>query len=270
MLLLQAFITSQTTSVTAQNSSLDCIKFTNDLFNYCETNSTETSDELNLGYDRFATALSPFSTVSGYEGKLYTTSLQYTKSPGQALLRSFVMPGWGHYYADSGNWRRGQIHLGTEAVLLTSIVYLFTNANMLENNMFTHATAFAGIDLRNVPRNVEIAVGSAQSLSDYNENQLRTRNWDRLIDDIPENRWQWEDEAKRGEYLRIRDRMDRNRQQIPGVVTLMAVNRLISGIHSFIVTRNLANEINDFSLQMESGHRFGSDSGVVATFSYRF
>ncbi len=190
-------------------------------------------------------------------------------SPGGALLRSVVLPGWGQYYADKSSWRRGQFHLASDLALVGTLIYLHTNANMLENNMFTHAQAFAGIDLRSVPRNVEIAVGGHNSLGDFNETQLRTRNWDRLIDDRPEFRWNWDNETRRGEYVRLRDRRDRARQQIPAVATLMVVNRVVSGIHAFIVARNqnelLSGTQIGFHLPEVSGGQ-----GMAATISLSF
>ncbi|MCH8558783.1 MAG: hypothetical protein LAT84_13230 [Balneolia bacterium] len=190
-------------------------------------------------------------------------------NPAGALLRSFVLPGWGHYYADSSSWRRGQYHLGADLVLVGTWIYLHGNANMLQNNMYSHASAYAGINLRNVPINVEIAVGSSNSLDTFNETQLRTRNWDRLIDDTPENRWNWVTEDRRGEYLRMRDRRDRAEQQIPAIISMMVVNRVISGVHAFITTRNQNSMLNDTSIGLTLPESTGGN-GFIASFQYRF
>jgi hypothetical protein len=191
-----------------------------------------------------------------------------TVNPGGALLRSFVLPGWGQYYVNRNDWRRGQYHLGADLALLGSWVYLRTNANMLQGNMYSHAQAYAGINLRTVPRNIEIAVGSNNSLESYNDTQLRTRNWDRLIPDLPENQWQWESEDRRAQYLRMRDRRDRAEQQIPAIATLMVVNRVVSGVHAFISARNQNTVLEHTSLRFdlpESG-----EGGFVTTLQFRF
>lgn len=190
-------------------------------------------------------------------------------NPAGALLRSFVLPGWGHYYADHSNWKRGQYHLGLDLVLAGTWIYLQGNANMLQNNMYSHALSYAGINLRNVPLNIEIAVGSSNSLDSYNETQLRTRNWDRLIDDIPENRWNWVTEERRGEYLRMRDRRDRAEQQIPAIISMMVVNRVISGVHAFITTRNQNSTLNNTNIGVRLPESTGG-TGFVATLQYRF
>lgn len=189
--------------------------------------------------------------------------------PRRALLRSFVMPGWGQYYANASDWRRGQYHLGAELALVGSWIYLYTNANLLEGNMYSKAAAFAGINLRAVPRNVEIAAGGFNSLSEYNEAQLRSRNWDRLIDDVPANRWEWASENDRIEYRQLRDRRDRAEQQISGIITLMAVNRIISGVHAFIQANNRAEVLSDVHLSMQLPE-LSYGNGYQATLSLRF
>lgn len=189
--------------------------------------------------------------------------------PGRALLRSFVLPGWGQYYANSSDWRRGQYHLGAELALIGSWIYLHTNANLLEGNMYAHASAFGGINLRAVTRDVEIAAGAFNSLSEYNEAQLRSRNWDRLIDDVPANRWNWASENDRIEYRQLRDRRDTAEQQISGIITIMVVNRVVSGVHAFIQARDRAELLSDVSLGM-SLPELSKGSGYQATLSLRF
>ena len=189
------------------------------------------------------------------------------RNPGGALLRSVVLPGWGHYYVNKADWRRGQIHLGADILLISSWIYLHTNANMLEGNMLTQASAFAGINLRNVNRRVEIAVGNYLSLEEYNDVQLRTRNWDRILEDTPENRWNWSSDEQRQDYVRLRDRMERARQQIPAVVSLMILNRVVSGVHAFIQARNHNRDLPTltFGIPIESGGK-----GVTASLQFSF
>lgn len=189
--------------------------------------------------------------------------------PGRALLRSFVLPGWGQYYANDSDWRRGQYHLGAELALIGSWIYLNTNANLLEGNMYAHASAFAGINLRSAPRNVEIAAGAFNSLAEYNETQLRNRNWDRLIQDVPANRWNWASENDRVEYRQLRDRRDRAEQQVSGIITIMVVNRVVSGVHAFIQARDRAEALSAVSLGM-SLPEISNGTGYQATLSVKF
>ena len=157
------------------------------------------------------------------------------KAPSQwgALLRSFVVPGWGHYYVDSDSWRRGQLHLGAEVVLLASYLGINRQSYVLEKNMYTHAAAFSGANIRDLGREFELAVGGHRSLAAYNDYQERTRNLDRLFPDEPQYRWEWESDELRREYLDLRSRRDNLDQQLPALVALMVANRVISGISAF-------------------------------------
>jgi hypothetical protein len=161
-------------------------------------------------------------------------------SPLGALLRSFVVPGWGHYYANPDGWRRGQVHLGAEVVLIASYLGISRQSYVLEKNMYTHAAAYSGADIRALDRQFELAVGNHRSLADYNDHQERTRNLDRLFPDEPQYRWEWESDELRREYLDLRSRRDNLDQQLPALAALMVANRLISGISAFGRARSVA------------------------------
>ena len=157
------------------------------------------------------------------------------RAPSQlgAMLRSFVMPGWGHYYVNPDGWRRGQLHLGAEVILIASYLGISRQSYVLEKNMYTHAAAYSGADIRALDRQFELAVGSHRSLSDYNDFQERTRNLDRIFPDEPQYRWEWESDALRREYLDLRNRRDDLDNQLPALAALMVVNRVISGISAY-------------------------------------
>ncbi|MBP3192629.1 hypothetical protein [Natronogracilivirga saccharolytica] len=158
-----------------------------------------------------------------------------------ALLRSFIMPGWGHYYVDSDNWRRGQYHLGAEVALIAAYFGISRHANVIENNMYTHARAYSGVDIQKHGRAFELAVGSHLSLSAHNDFQERTRNLDRLFPDDPDYRWEWESDEKRQEYRDLRSRRDDLDQQLPTLGAIMVVNRVLSGISAFNRARDYVN-----------------------------
>ncbi len=189
------------------------------------------------------------------------------KSPGGALLRSIVLPGWGQYYNNSDSWRRGQLHLAADVSLILGLIYLNTNANRLENNMYSFAELNAGINLRSVGRTVELAAGNYLNLDEYNQAQLISRNWDRLIDDLPQNRWQWGSDDQRVEYVQLRERVESQRQQIPAVITLMVVNRVISGVNAFVQARNMNSQLPEVSFSLEP--QFDT-TAFSATLTYRF
>lgn len=153
--------------------------------------------------------------------------------PKIAFLKSLAVPGWGHYYADQSNWTRGQFHLAADAALIISYFGLSVHSNNLQQNWYSYGAAQAGVAIKGRSRQFQLAVGDFNSLEAYNDYQERSRNWDQLMADTPKNRWQWQGSAARAEYNDIRSRFEQIDQQLPALLVLMAVNRIISGISAY-------------------------------------
>jgi len=158
---------------------------------------------------------------------------QECNEPRGAFLRSLAVPGWGHFYAGEGNRNRALAHIGTEAVLIGSFFGLTIRGNRLENDILTLSSLNARVELNGRERAFRLAVGDFNSLDEYNDFQLRTRNWDRLLDDTPENRWQWDSTENRLRFRDLRQSRDRVRNQLPAIAGLMVVNRVISAISAY-------------------------------------
>lgn len=191
------------------------------------------------------------------------------KNPSQwgALLRSLAVPGWGHHYVDSGNWRRGQYHLAAEVVLVTAWLGIYRQSYVVEKNMYTHARAYSGVDIQALDRAYELAVGRHSSMDDYLDYLERSRNWDQLDDfpDSPEYRWEWESEELRSEYLDMRSRRNNLDQQLPTLMVFMVANRVLSGISAYSRARSLPG--SSVSLAMTPGPDF---DGIQARVSVPF
>lgn len=188
-------------------------------------------------------------------------------SPRGAFLRSLVMPGWGHYYADNENWNRGKYHLAGEAVLLLSYFGLDARANMLENDYTTLALSKAGTELSGKSRDYLIAIGNYDNLAEYNLAQARTRNWDRIYPETPEYNWSWQNSDFRNQYQDARERVDKSRSQLPTLVALMVTNRLISGISAFVQARNRLEIMPEASFSYLN--EFG-EPGITANLRFNF
>ncbi|MFU8858949.1 MAG: hypothetical protein ACNA8K_00870 [Cyclonatronaceae bacterium] len=190
-----------------------------------------------------------------------------TVSPAGAMIRSFVLPGWGQLSLGSEFNRRGALHLGAEATLITSYLWLHFNAESLENNMYAHVKRYAGVDISNRSRSFQLAVAAHSSLYAYNDFQERARQWNEILDEVAQNQWLWASEQNRFDYQDIRNRVDRNRQQLPAIATLMVANRIISGVHAFMSARRMASSLPEVSLSMPY---YGEPAGVMATLSFCF
>lgn len=188
--------------------------------------------------------------------------------PKNAFLRSMVIPGWGHYYINKDSWRRGQIHLGTELILIATYFGLSNRSSMLESQYETLALLKAGIDITGRSRTLRLALGDFNSLEEYNDFQLRSRNWNMLFKNNPENNWNWESVDSRNKYNDLQTSVDRVRNQLPAILSLMVLNRVISAVSSYNRAKNSDNlpEITLMPISFYDQQLFG----IVGTMNIRF
>lgn len=178
------------------------------------------------------------SNVSHHAGHSFAildenVSENLEKSAGRALLRSFILPGWGHYYIDNRNWNRGRVHLLSDVVLLGSYFGLRLNATRLEINLNSLAKQHAGVDISGKGRGYLLNVAEFSSIQEYNDFQERSRNWDQIYEITNDNTWSWNSDENRLSFLKLDNRIQNNRQQLPAILSLMVVNRIVSGISAF-------------------------------------
>lgn len=192
---------------------------------------------------------------------------QADRSEWGALLRSLVVPGWGHYYIDSDDWRRGQYHLAADVVMIAAWLGIYRQAGVIEKNMLTHARVYSGVDIRAHDRTFELAVGDHRSWDAYIDYLERTRNWDRLDDfpDTPAYKWYWESDELRREYRDMRSRRDNLNRQLPALTAIMVVNRLVSGVSAFSRARSASNPTSRVYLVPGTGHQ-GFEARLKVTF----
>ncbi len=215
-------------------------------------------EEINLNdFLKMNTGLDQVITSGSTEGTL--------PSPIGALLRSFVLPGWGHYYVENTNWSRGLIHLGADLALIGAYTGYSISANRLENNLKTFANQHAGVDLKSRSRDFLLSVAEFGSLDEYNQYQLRSRNWDKIYEPTPSNYWNWDTDLNRRSFVQMDTNVQDQRQQLPAVVSLMVVNRIISGIHAFTRARRMHNSSAAMSVTIPSSGR-----GLQANYSITF
>lgn len=192
---------------------------------------------------------------------------QQQPDPRTSFLRSLAIPGWGHYYNDSDNWTRGKFHLGADVVLIGSYFGLNARASNLEDQFKTFARLNAGLDISGRSRQLQLAMGQYNSLEEYNDFQLRSRNWDQILPDTPENRWQWESVEARERYAELRETSDRAGNQLPAIAGLMVVNRVLSAISAYRQARDMTPTPE---LSFTPALIDNRQSGLVANLSIRF
>ncbi|MGF1669775.1 MAG: hypothetical protein ACFCU6_04945 [Balneolaceae bacterium] len=188
--------------------------------------------------------------------------------PRGALLRSVVVPGWGHHYVDKTDWTRGQVHLAADVVLLAAFFGLNIRSNNLQDQAMTLAQLRAGVNAAEKDRAFRLAIGRFNSLEEHNDFQLRSRNFDQLIEDTPSNRWRWASSDDRNRYSSLRDSADRIDSQLPAFITLLVANRVVAGVSAFVRAKNKIN-VPEISISPVIDQP-GSTSGLVANIRIAF
>lgn len=187
--------------------------------------------------------------------------------PKISFLRSLAVPGWGHYYNDRDNWNRGKFHLGADLVLIGSYFGLNARSSNLVGQYQSFARLRAGVSIDNRSRQFQLAIGRFNNLDEYNDFQLRSRNWDQLLPDVAENRWEWRAEEDRKRYSDLRRNSDQASNQLPAIAALMVVNRVVSAISAYRRARNLSAgpELTVLPAYMDQ-----TQTGILANLSFRF
>lgn len=215
----------------------------------------------------WAFCLVVFLFIPAVSGAQETFLPQKPPSPKGAFFRSLVLPGWGHHYIDKTNWKRGQLHMAADVVMILTYAGIRVQNGHLQNNLETFVRSNADIDLASRNRELFLAVGDFDNLQEYNDYQMRTRNWDNLLEDIPNNRWNWTSNEARFDYNDMRKRIDNNENQLPALLTLMVVNRVVSGISAFAQARNYAKNIPEAGFSYVN--QFG-EPGFTASLKFNF
>lgn len=192
---------------------------------------------------------------------------QEQPTPGNAFLRSMAVPGWGHHYADKHNWTRGQIHLAADVILIASYVALRIRSSNLKEQTITLARLKAGVNITERSRRFQLAIGNYSSLEQYNDVQLRSRNWNNLYENIGENRWVWINETDRHKYNDLRSGRDNVKNRLPALLGIMVVNRVVSAISAYnrVKSQDSRTELRVEPVMSEFGR-----TGAVAKVSFRF
>lgn len=188
-------------------------------------------------------------------------------NPRTAFLKSLALPGWGHHYVNQSDWTRGKYHLAADVVLIVSFLGLNIHSNNIRQHWYAYSQSEAGINIEGRARSLQLAIGNFQNLEAYNDFQARSRNWDQFIEDTPENRWNWQSDAARAEYNDLRNRFANIDQQLPALVGLMVVNRVVSAISAYNRARKISDDRNQAALYF-SQYRPGT--GLLANLKVHF
>jgi len=149
---------------------------------------------------------------------------QSAPSAKGAFFRSLLIPGWGHKYANQGEWNRGaKFHTGLEATLWAGLFGSIRSENQAIEAYEIFAASNAGVDLANRDRAFILNVANFSSDDAYRDVLLRNRAWDQLDNASGENfKWSWDSDEDRAEFRSLREHADAlDRRQTFVMVSLL-------------------------------------------------
>lgn len=162
-------------------------------------------------------------------------TIQKTPSRGKAFLLSLILPGAGEYYA--GSKKMAGIFFGTEVLLWAAYGSFRTYGNWKKDDYKRFATVHAGIDPAGKDYQYFIDVENYMDIRSYNEAKLQQRDVNALYPEDEEYRWQWDSEASRKRYEKLRLASDDAYTRALFVIGGIVVNHIISGIDALRVVR---------------------------------
>lgn len=159
---------------------------------------------------------------------------QKAPKAGGAFLRSLVVPGWGHQYAQGGSWRgMATVYAAADIGLWLGLI----NANWRQDNLVesyqTLAASRAGANIDGKDRTFYLNLATFMTSDDYLSTQLRNRAWNRIdyVND-PSFQWAWTNEEDFQSFRGMREDAETFRRRKGVFVAMLVANRLLSGITS--------------------------------------
>lgn len=155
-----------------------------------------------------------------------------------ALARSIILPGWGqHYLGAPLAARRLAV---TEAGLWLGFILLREGSQWHQQDYRAYAAVHAGVDASSKSRSdiYYFNLGYYDSITAYNQDQLRRRELDDVYTLGVGNDWQWDDSANRARYRDLRRTSLNFAKAATFTLGGMIVNRSLAALHILFLSRS--------------------------------
>ena len=170
---------------------------------------------------------------------LYTQQLVHPVDQQKPLfspvVKSLVLPGWGEYSLD--NQIRGRIFVLSETVLLLAILGSYSVAQRQETEYKAYAAEHAGIDPIGKDRQFWVDIGNYSSLSTFNEEHLRWRDFIALYEDNDTWAWAWDSDSNRERFENRRIASDSWRLRGSFLIGGVVLNHIVSAIDALYLSK---------------------------------
>ena len=151
------------------------------------------------------------------------------KSPGLAILYSFLLPGMGELYA--GDYSSGKYFTIAEGVLVATCIGMNIHAGNLKDNYKSFAAAKASVNTSGKDDTYFTAIGNYMSIDQYNDQKALYREFE-LMYNSDFYYWKWQNEKDRKTYRSMWSSSEQTYNDIRFVVGAMILNRVASAINA--------------------------------------
>ena len=163
-------------------------------------------------------------------------SEQAPKNPKAAAFLSILLPGLGELYA--GGPRSGRFFLFTEVSLWTGMALFEHLETTRRENFKSYAAAHAGLNTVGKSDTFLEEVNAYESINARNAHEQFIRgDAADLIEETPENAWEWDSDAARSEFRVLRRKANSARQKGLLFVGGLLFNRFVSSINAAHIAR---------------------------------
>ncbi|RMG69077.1 MAG: hypothetical protein D6715_00670 [Calditrichaeota bacterium] len=150
------------------------------------------------------------------------------KKPIRFVLLSLILPGSGEWLM--GHHTAAKILFLSEAALWAGFWGSNAYTGVLERDFHAFAALHAAVDARGKDEQYWIDVGNASNIFEFNERRIIQRNVEATYPETDEFFWQWDSEANRLEYSRLRSRHQTWERRTTLIVAGVILNHLISAV----------------------------------------
>ena len=150
------------------------------------------------------------------------------KKIGKAFFMSLLIPGWGQHYAEAS--ARRNVYFGIEIGLWLGYAGFTAYNSWREEDYKTYAATHAGVNLEGKNNTYFIDVGNFDSIYEHNAYRLQQRNFNKYYQDIDFYYWQWDSQASRDTFDRLRISADTAENRATFILGAIVANHIVSAI----------------------------------------
>lgn len=188
------------------------------------------------------------------------TEKRSSKSPGLAFIYSLLVPGLGHAYAH--RFETGKYFLISEAALWISFTAFTIYGNWLLDDAYNFSVSHAGVNLTGKERDAKFFtdIANYNSVYDYNDEQLRFGDYEKLYDPQAGFYFFWDNELNRKKYREDKLAGDRTLNDRLFIIGAVVVNHIVSAISAVFAA-------NSYNKEIKSGGRITFNAGIKKHFN---